>query len=536
METTFNRRQLLKGSSALFAVAQADFLARPLKAAGEDIIATTSSGKVRGVVVDEVKVFKGIPYGGTTAGKNRFMPPAKPVKWTGVRDALEYGHTAPQVAAGTPRSGIPEQGEDCLVLNVFTPELGASSKRPVMVWLHGGGFATGSGSGQLYNGVNLARKNDVVLVSINHRLNVLSSTYLGEVAGPEFALSGDVGILDIVAALHWVRENIEHFGGDPNLVTIFGQSGGGRKVATLMAMPGAKGLFHRAIIESGAILRLTTQEDAIHYTELLLRQLNLERRQARELQNIPFEKLLAADAEVQKKIKLREPGMVANSPMVDGKAIPSHPWDPAAPVLSVNIPLLIGWARTEETLYDRPTPEKLALDEAGLRDRTAKRLGSDPDPVIEAFRKSYPDASPWDLYILIASDHPRAAYTRELARRKVVQGIAPAWVYRFDWETPEGGGHMRSPHAVEIPFVFDNIKIAGQLISKMPEAYALAERISASWTAFARAGSPNTSKLPTWPAYSIARRDTMLFNNECKVEQDPGHPARLAMERVLKLS
>jgi len=537
MDIFLNRRSFLRGTSALFAAAQTDFLARLATAAGtDDVIAVTSAGKVRGVVVDEVKVFKGIPYGGTTAGKNRFMPPAKPAKWTGVRDALTYGHTAPQLTNGTPRPGTPEQGEDCLVLNVYTPELGPKNKRPVMVWLHGGGFSTGSGSGAIYEGVNLAHKNNVVLVSINHRLNVLGSTYLGEVAGPEFALSGDVGMLDIVAALHWVRDNIEHFGGDPNLVTIFGQSGGGRKVATLMSMPGAKGLFQRAIIESGAVLRLTTQEDAIRQTGLLLRELGLQPGQARELQNLPVEKLLAADREVQKKINVREPGMVADSPMVDGKALPHHPWDPAAPALSASIPLLIGWARTEETLYDRPTPEKLALDEAGLRERTAKRLAVDPGPVIEAFRKAYPDASPWDLYILIATDHPRAAYTRELAKRKAVEAGAPAYVYRFDWETPEGGGHMRSPHTVEIPFVFDNIKIAGQFISKMPEAYTLAEKVSASWAAFARTGNPNVAQLPNWPAYSAARRDTMLFNNECHVEQDPAQSARLAMERVLKLS
>jgi para-nitrobenzyl esterase len=537
MHTALNRRTFLKGTSALFAAAQADFLSRLAMAAETDtVIAATSTGNVRGVSVDEIKVFKGIPYGGTTAGKNRFMPPTKPGKWTGVRDALAYGHTAPQVTNGTPRPGTPEQGEDCLVLNVFTPELGDRNKRPVMVWLHGGGFSTGSGSGPIQDGVNLARKNNLVVVSINHRLNVLGSTYLGEIAGPEFALSGAVGMLDIVAALHWVRENIGHFGGDPNLVTIFGQSGGGRKVATLMSMPGARGLYHRAIIESGAVLRLTTQEDAIHETQLLLRELGLEARQARDLQNVPIEKLLAADAEVQKKMKLREPGMVADSPMVDGKALPNHPWEPQAPALSAKIPLLIGWVRTEETLYDRPTPEKLALDEAGLRQRAAKRLEVDPDPVIESFRKAFPDASPWDLYILIATDHPRAAYTRELAKRKVVQGAAPTYVYRFDWETPEGGGHMRSPHAVEVPFVFDNIKVAGQLISKMDEAYTLADKVSASWAAFARTGNPNTPKLPNWPTYSVARRDTMLFNNECHVEQDPAQSARLAMEKVLKLS
>lgn len=341
----------------MYVATHADFLARVVAAASTDnVIASTLAGKVRGVEVDDVKIFKGIPYGDTTAGKNRFMPPAKPVKWTGVRDALVYGHTAPQITNANPIPGTPEQGEDCLVLNVFTPGLGGRNKRPVMVWLHGGGFSTGSGSGVIYNGVNLSYKNDVVLVSINHRLNVLGSTYLGEVAGPELALSGCAGMLDIIAALHWVRENIENFGGDPSLVTIFGQSGGGRKVATLMSMPGATGLFQRAIIESGAVLRLATQEDGIRRTDLLLRELGLQPRQARELQNVPIEKLLAADAEVQKQIKPREPGMVADSPTVDGTAVPNHPWDPAAPALSAKIPLLIGWARTEETFYDRPTP------------------------------------------------------------------------------------------------------------------------------------------------------------------------------------
>ena len=217
--------------------------------------------------------------------------------------------------------------------------------------------------------------------------------------------------------------------------------------------------------------------------------------------------------------------------MVDGKAIPGHPWDPNGPALSADIPLLIGYARTEETLYDRPTPEKLALDEAGLQSARAKRLGGDPERVIEAFRKAHPDATPWDLWILIATDHPRGTYSRELAKRKAAQRGAPAFAYRFDWETPEGGGHMRSPHTIEIPFVFNNIKIAGPLISKMPEAYALAEKVSAAWVAFARTGDPNTPKLPKWPAYSAASRDTMLFNNDSRVEQDPDRGPRLVMEQ-----
>ena len=305
------------------------------------------------------------------------------------------------------------------MLNVFTPALSDGRKRPVLVWLHGGGFSTGSGSQRILDGTNLAHTSDVVVVTINHRLNVFGFTYLGAAAGSDFALSGGVGMLDIVAALQWVRDNIGSFGGDPNLVTIFGQSGGGRKVATLMAMPGAKGLFHRAIIESGAVLRLTTPDDAIRSTELLLAELGLKAGQTRELQAVPIERLLAANAVVAGKITSREPGMTPNSPTVDGKAIPVHPWDPAAPALSAAIPLLIGYARTEETLYDRPTPETLALDEEGLRQRAATRLGGDPAHVIDAFRKAHPDATPWDLWILIATDYPRGTY---LPRTRQTQG------------------------------------------------------------------------------------------------------------------
>ena len=507
---------------------------RLTRAQGAEVIAQSGAGKLRGTDSDGIKVFKGVPYGVSTDGKNRFMPPVKPTPWTGVRDALRFGHSSPQ--NGEPAPGAPAMGEDCLALNVFTPGMDSRSQRPVMVWLHGGGFATGSGSRPIYDGKNLARSGDVVVVSINHRLNVFGSTYLGEALGSEFALSGSVGILDIIAALKWVRENIAQFGGDPAQITIFGQSGGGRKVATLMAMPAAKGLFQRAIIESGAVLRLTTKEDAIRFTELLLAELGLPRDKARDLQTVPVAALLAANNAVLKKIKMPEPGMVANSPMVDGKAIPGHPWDPQAPAISASIPLLMGYAHTEETFYDRPTPESMAMTEETLKQRAAKRLGSDPTEVIATYRKAHPEATPWDLHILIATDHPRGAHSRELAKRKAELGGAAVYFYRFDWETPEGGGHMRSPHTIDVPFVFNNVKIAGPKISQMPEAQALADKVSAAWAAFARTGNPNVPALPKWPAYSAKSRDTMLFNNTNSVVSDPDREPRLIMEKVLRLA
>jgi para-nitrobenzyl esterase len=543
MSRGLDRRNFLRQSSLLLAAAQVGtFLPFAAKADTAEVIVDTATGKVRGTVADDVRIFKGIPYGEDTAGGNRFMPPRRRTPWTGVRDALAWGASAPQSAPGTiwagraGKNGIPIEAEDCLVLNVFTPSLSNGAKRPVMVWLHGGGFASGSGSEAITAGASLAHGRDVVVVTLNHRLNVFGYTYLGEQAGSDFALSGGAGLLDIVAALEWVRDNIGRFGGDPKLVTIFGQSGGGRKVASLMSMPAAHGLFHRAIIESGALLRLTSRQDAVHYTELLLAELGLSREQARDLQLVPVDRLLTANVAVLKKIDPTTPGSVPNTPMVDGKAIPTDPWDPAAPAISANIPLLIGWARTEETFFERPTPEDLKLDEAGLSARAAKFLGSDPAHLIEVYRKAHPEASPWDLYILIATDYPRGVYSREVAKRKAAQAVAPAFAYRFDWETPEGGGHLRSPHTIEMPFVFENVAIAGPLISKMPEAYALADKTSAAWVAFARTGDPNTTGIPRWPAYSARSRDTMLFNNTLRVEADPDREPRLAMEKLLKLS
>ena len=319
--------------------------------------ADTAFGRVRGADYEGIKTFKGIPYGATTAGRNRFMPPVDPAKWTGVRDALEYGPSAPQREPGVQSessalavaaAGLPGEGEDCLVLNVWTPGLDDGAKRPVMVWCHGGGFATGSGSSPGTDGTNLARRGDVVVVSINHRLNVLGFTYLGELGGAQFAQSGDVGMLDIVHALNWVRDNIAQFGGDPDKVTVFGQSGGGRKVATLLAMPSAKGLFHRAIIESGATIKLVERDQAARVARELVAKLGLQTSQLRELQSLPVDRIMSAYFDVVRSMNVDQMTM-GFSPTVDGTAVPRHPFHPTAADVSADVPLIIGSTRTELT-------------------------------------------------------------------------------------------------------------------------------------------------------------------------------------------
>ena len=351
-----------------------------------------------------------------------------------------------------------------------------------MVWLHGGGLSTGSGSAPIIDGTNLAHTYDVVVVSINHRLNVFGFTYLGELAGSDFALSGGVrnarhrSRARVGARQHRQLRRRPEPSHHLRPVRRRPQSRDADVHARSQRTISPRHHRERRRASPHAPKRTRSSD-----TELLLNELGLKPDQARELQNVPRGPAARRQrGRRSRKSTGREPGYTPNSPDGRWQSLPTHPWDPAAPALSAKIPLLIGWAHTEETLYDRPTPEKLALDEAGLRQRAAKRLEGDPDAVIAAFRQAYPDASPWDLYILIATDHPRGAYSRELARRKSVQsGAAPVYLYRFDWETPEGGGHMRSPHTIEIPFVFNNIKIAGPLISKMPEAYALAEKVSA---------------------------------------------------------
>ena len=535
-----SRREFLKYLSAL---SLSGAVVLPGLGAQEQsfVVAETAFGKIRGVDNGGIKVFKGIPYGADTSGANRFMPPAEPADWSGVRDALAYGHSAPQrdPALPAPAEGalsvsgnrLPPEGEDCLVLNVWTPAVGASGstgKRPVMVWCHGGGFVTGSGSSPDNDGTNVARRGDVVVVTINHRLNVLGFANLSAFSD-DFAASGDAGMLDIVQALKWVRANIAQFGGDPNLVTIFGQSGGGRKVETLLAMPSAKGLFHRAIVESGAAVKVTGRDVAVRNAEQLLVKLGVDKKNVREMQKLAVEKIMAAYFAVMKEQPDVDPNINGFDPTVDGKILPQHPFYPAASSVSANVPVMIGCTRTEQTLFSMDDPAAFSLNDTDMRARIGKILGDKADAMIALYRKLNPGASPSDIFFLIASDYRYGAPTMIAAQRRAALGKVPVYLYYFTWETPVQGGRLKSPHTMEIPFAFDNVQISKRMTGGGPEAMALADKVSDAWIAFARTGDPNTPKLPHWPAYDAKDRATMVINNVSKVVNDPLREQRIAM-------
>ncbi|MGC1295178.1 MAG: carboxylesterase/lipase family protein [Alloacidobacterium sp.] len=510
-------------------------------------IVATSAGRVVGYLRNGICTFQGIPYGDTTEGASRFMPPAKPKPWNGVRSSRQHGPVAPQAArAGWANDeeafmfswddGI--QGEDCLRVNVWTPAVNDNKKRPVMVWLHGGGYAAGSGQELLsYDGENLARRGDVVVVTLNHRLNVLGYLNLAKY-GDKYASSANVGMLDIVAALEWVRDNIAAFGGDPGVVTIFGQSGGGGKVSTLMGMPAAKGLFHRAIVESGSMLRANTEERSQKLTDLLIAELGLTASTIDQLQTLPYAQLSRASQEVMRKNNPRPAGGVPNfrrmaemlgfSPVVDGTILPAHPFDPQASAISADVPMIMG-STLNEFVTAINHPEYESMTAADVEQRVRGMFGDKTPAILAAFRQRTPDAKPFDLWSHIAASTVRENAIKQ-CKAKTALGKAPAYLYWFTWQTPILDGRPRAFHCSEIAFAFDNTDRCQNMTGGGADARALAAKVSEAWIHFARTGNPNHAEIPHWPEFAPGTVPTMIFDKKCEAINNPdgGEQASIA--------
>jgi len=516
---------------------------------------TTTAGRVRGLLTDSVvHAFKGVPYGASTAGARRFLPPLKPLPWRGVFDAFELGHRSPLVDSVLVQEWEPlnrrePMGEDCLNLNVWTPGTGAGAKRPVMVWLHGGGYGVGSPGMIPYDGTNLARKHDVVVVGITHRLNAFGFTYLAELGGEKYADASNAGMKDIIAGLEWVRDNIASFGGDPGSVTIFGQSGGAGKVSTLLGMPAAQGLFHRAVAQSGAALSSMPASVATQNTEAFMVRLGLKAHQVDDLQKLPMEQLVGA-LQARNATPATNPaqaggarggrgggrggpgGGFAASPVVDGRSLPHDVFTPTATTLSANIPLLIGSTETEVT-WNVNTDYTVPADDAALRERVKRTLRTDDaqaEKVVAIYRKGRAKATNLDLALIIETDASQfRSGTDTEAERKAALGKAPVYMYRFQWYSPVSGGRLRAMHCMDIPFVFENVDLSKSVVGDGQDRYALADKMSGAWVAFARTGNPNHKGLPKWEPFTADKRATMIFNGECRAVNDPYREERLAV-------
>jgi para-nitrobenzyl esterase len=494
-------------------------------------VVETRAGKVRGAVENGVSVFRGIPYGAPTGGPRRFLPPAPPEPWSGVRDALTRPDRAPQ---GPEAYAEGPMSEDCLGLNVWTPGCDPGAKRPVMVWLHPGGFHGGAGYQYTGSGT-LARKEDVVQVEVNHRLNVFGFLHLLEFSD-RFPDAGNVGMLDLVAALEWVRDDITAFGGDPDNVTIFGESGGGGKVSTLMAMPAARGLFHRAIAQSGFALRGVDADEATQDTLRILRTLSLGPDQVDELQSVPTERLLTAFRDVRGQLD-RDRHF---SPTVDGRALPRHPWSPDAPAVSADVPFMLGATLDESViLLGALGPERetiFQLDEAEVQERLARYLDVDPQTsrsVAATYQAAHPELSPSERFFRATSDHMMRVPSILQAERKAAQAGAPGYLYLFTWPADLMGAGVYAHHGAELPFVFDTIDENVDRLGSGPGHRILCDQVRGAWGHFARSGDPNHEGLPRWSPYASNTRPTMIFDMPSRMEVDPGSAGRRAITPTL---
>ena len=498
-----------------------------LLTSAETTVVQTSAGKVAGYVDNGIYTYKGIPY----ATAERFMPPVAADKWEGIRSSRAYGPTCPQdkrmgwysdelAFSFNWDDGFPD--ENCLRVNIWTPGINDGKKRPVMVWLHGGGYSTGSGQElPSYDGRNLAEKGDVVVVTLNHRLNVLGFLDLSAY-GEKYAHSGNAGLLDMVTALDWIQENIANFGGDASNVTIFGQSGGGGKVSTLLATPSAKGKFHKAIIQSGAMLRTMESKWSRRIGAAVVEELGIRSGKIDDIQKVPYERLLAAGEKAVAKVRVEadKEGFASFifgwAPTVDGCVLPRQPFDPAAPEQSKEVPVMVGTTLHEFTMSTY-VPQFRGITRETAIEYLKSKYGERTSEFVVLFDKTYPEAQAKDL---IDTDFIFRPSAIELASIKSRQGGAPVYAYMFCWESPVLDGILRSTHCMEIPFVFNNVDVHASMTGGGPEAVRLADVISQAWINFARTGNPNTPDLPEWSAYSCQDGATMFFDNNCEVRNN----------------
>jgi para-nitrobenzyl esterase len=500
--------------------------AQPIQSGANIAVTNTESGKVRGYTHNGITIYKGIPY----AQAARFMPPTKPKSWEGVRSSTTYGAVCPII---DPTTSVQDEGEfvfhhdwgfpneDCLVLNVWTPSITDGKKRPVMFWIHGGGFTNGS-SQELpsYEGENLSKKGDVVVVSINHRLNVLGFLDLSAY-GEKYKASANLSMLDMKAALEWVKNNAANFGGDPNNVTIFGQSGGGAKVNTLMAMPSAKGLFHKGINQSGSFrTAMLEKTETQRIAAEVLTALNLQPEQVDSIQKIPYWQLAAASKKALKIVadKMKAEGKPVIGfglnwgPSRDGETLPYQLFSKEAFELSKNIPLLVGTTKNEFAPFSNMALGGSTAEQ--INEAIKKKYAEKSDAYIAAVKKAYPlDTKPLDLLDVDATFRPGAII--QANEKSALVGGAPVYMYLFTWQSPTADGKYKALHCMELPFMFSNIARCEEMTGGKPDAYILADKMSQAWINFARAGNPNHKGLPLWAAYTPQNTTTMFFDKVC---------------------
>jgi para-nitrobenzyl esterase len=513
---------------------------------GDDIaITNTVYGKVKGFILRDIYVFRGIPYGADTSGKNRFMPPQKPEPWTEIKPAIWWANSAPQImenryandyASFVDHWNYDDVSENCLGVNVWTPGYNDGKKRPVILWLHGGGFTNGNGIEQDgYKGENLARYGDIVFCSINHRLGPLGFTNLAGVGGEKYAASGNVGMLDIVAALEWIRDNIENFGGDPDNVSIIGQSGGGAKVTTLTAMPSAKGLFHKAIVLSGA----STQSGDKDYSEKLgayvLKESGLTAANIDKLHELPWKEYYEIASRASRKLSEESgpgDGIMRRgfNPFVDGTILPQHPYYPGPAPTAADIPMIICSTFNEMSPnLTEPDLESITLEEVKekLKERIGwyQGMGEHAGEVVDAYAKAFPEKTPVELWSLIISNRKR---TIELANAKSKQP-APVYLAWFGWQPPLFDGRMRARHCLDICFWFYNTDLMLTHTGGGSQPRKLSAKMAGSLLNFMRTGDPDGGGLPDWPKYTSENGETMILDDVSEVKNDPDREAREAL-------